>query len=49
MIYAGTGFLALALGGQFLDYSVMEHHFLTEHHVPSGQHLGIFLVELGVV
>ena len=48
MIYAGTGFLALALGGQFLDYSVMEHHWLTEHHVPSGQHLGIFLVELGV-
>lgn len=48
LIYAGTGFLALALGGQFLDYSVMEHHWLTEHHVPSGQHLGIFLVELGV-
>lgn len=48
MIYAGTGFLALALGGQFLDYSVMQHHWLTEHHVPSGQHLGIFLVELGV-
>jgi multicomponent Na+:H+ antiporter subunit B len=48
IIYAGTGFLTLALGGQYLDYSVLEHHWLTEHHVPSGQHLGIFMVELGV-
>jgi multicomponent Na+:H+ antiporter subunit B len=48
MIYAGTGFLTLALGGQFLDYNLLEHHWMTEHHVPSGQHLGIFMVEMGV-
>ena len=38
--------------GNFLDYDTLEHHFLTEvngmHFLPSGQHLGIFLVELGV-
>lgn len=48
MIYAGTGFLTMFLGGKFLDYEVLEHHWMTEHHVPSGQHLGIFMVELGV-
>jgi len=48
IIYAGTGFLTLLLGGKYLDYSVLEHHWLTEYHVPSGQHLGIFMVELGV-
>lgn len=48
VIYAGTGFLTLALGGKFLDYEMLNHHWLTEYHIPSGQHLGIFLVELGV-
>jgi multicomponent Na+:H+ antiporter subunit B len=48
VIYAGTGCLSIALGGQYLDYHVLEHHWMTAHHVPSGQHLGIFLVELGV-
>ncbi len=48
MIYAGTGFLTVALGGQFLDYQKLEHHWMAEHHVPSGQHLGILMVELGV-
>jgi multicomponent Na+:H+ antiporter subunit B len=62
MIYAGTGFACILLGGKFLEYDVLEHHFLTEapafldflpgstpHHLlPSGQHLGIFAVELGV-
>jgi multicomponent Na+:H+ antiporter subunit B len=42
LIYAGTGVLTLAEGGNFLDYS-----HLSEKPV-SGQHLGIFLVELGV-
>ena len=40
----------------FLDYDTLNHHFLTDvtigehtyHFLPSGQHLGIFLVELGV-
>ncbi|MCM2373127.1 Na(+)/H(+) antiporter subunit B [Aporhodopirellula aestuarii] len=48
LIYAGTGVLTMALGGKFLDYSVLEHDVLPHWHVPSGQHLGIFLVELGV-
>ena len=34
-------------GGNFLDYSVLEHHW-GGGWLPHGQHLGIFLVELGV-
>lgn len=51
LIYAGTGVACMLLGGNFLDYDVLQHDFLTElpvHFLPSGQHLGIFLVELGV-
>ncbi|QDT05874.1 Na(+)/H(+) antiporter subunit B [Rubripirellula lacrimiformis] len=48
LVYAGTGVLTVYLGGNFLDYDVLEHHFLTDYHVPSGQHLGIFMVECGV-
>ena len=56
LVYAGTGVATMLLGGNFLDYDVLEHHFLTEitvggqtlHMLPSGQHLGIFLVEVGV-
>lgn len=58
LIYAGTGVACMVGGGNFLDYNQLEHHFLTElpsylgegtmHFLPSGQHLGIFLVELGV-
>ena len=42
MIYIGTGFLGLGLGGLFLDYNVLSDD------PKAGQHLGIFLVELGV-
>lgn len=42
LIYGGTGFASLFLGGNYLDYSVLEHDPV------GGQHLGIFLVELGV-
>ena len=42
LIYAGVGIYDLLIGGNYLDYSVMSH---TAAH---GQHLGIFLVELGV-
>lgn len=43
MIYAGTGFVTMALGGNFLDYNVLAHE-------PShGQHYGILLIELGVI
>ncbi len=47
LIYAGTGLAAIACGGQFLDYNAFEHHFAPSL-IPHGQHLGIFLVELGV-
>ena len=42
LLYIGTGFAAMALGGDFLDYNVLAHE------PADGQHLGIFLVELGV-
>ena len=56
LIYAGTGVATMILGSNFLDYDALEHHFLTDvpwgsetlHLLPSGQHLGIFLVEVGV-
>ncbi len=42
-IYAGTGFVTLALGGNFLGYNVLAHD-------PShGQHYGILSIELGVI
>jgi len=43
MIYSGTGYVTMALGGEFLDYGVLAHE---AHH---GQHLGIMFVELGVL
>ena len=42
LLYIGTGFAAMALGGDFLDYNLLAHE------PADGQHLGIFLVELGV-
>jgi len=42
LIYGGTGIASLFLGGNYLDYSVLLHDPV------HGQHLGIFLVELGV-
>ncbi len=62
LIYAGTGLVCMLMGGNFLDYDVLQHNFLLElpaaidflpgdkphHFIPQGQHLGIFLVELGV-
>ena len=42
LIYAGTGLASLFLGGNFLDYNVLADDPI------AGQHLGIFLVELGV-
>ena len=62
LVYAGTGLVCMLLGGNFLDYDVLNHGVLTElpaafdflpgdkphHFLPEGQHLGIFLVELGV-
>ena len=42
LLYLGVGFVALPLGGAFLDYNVLAATPL------SGQHLGIVLVELGI-
>ncbi|OQY19150.1 MAG: cation:proton antiporter [Desulfobacteraceae bacterium 4572_35.1] len=41
-IYGGVGLVCMFLGGNFLDYNVLSAHPL------HGQHLGIFLIELGV-
>ena len=56
LVYGGTGVATMLLGGNFLDYSVLEHNFFPHSHsnttsahiFPTGQHLGIFLVEFGV-
>lgn len=42
MLYASVGLLAIALGGTYLDYSVLANTQV------AGQHLGVLLVELGV-
>lgn len=43
LIYAGTGVAGLILGGNYLDYGVLAHDPV------HGHHLGIFLVEIGVM
>lgn len=43
MIYAGTGIVGLLMGGNYLDFNVLRYDPV------AGQHLGILLVELGVV
>jgi len=43
LLFSGTGVAAMILGGNFLDYDVLLHD---PHH---GQHLGILLVEAGVI
>lgn len=42
LIYAGVGIAGLLLGGNFLDYFVLDHDPI------HGQHRGIFWVEVGV-
>lgn len=46
LIYAGVGVWALFGGGDYLDYNALVEEHPGEHH---GQHLGILLVELGVL
>lgn len=41
-IYAVTGLVAMLLGGEFLNYNVLLSNPI------AGQHLGIFIIELGV-
>ena len=42
LLYGGVGLVGLALGGNYLDYSVLAGDPI------AGQHLGILLIELGV-
>ena len=43
LLYGGVGIASMLLGGEFLDYGVLDGHDPAH-----GQHLGILLVELGV-
>jgi len=43
LVYLGVGFAGLALGGNFLDYFVLDRDSV------AGQHRGIFWVEVGVL
>lgn len=43
LLYAGVGFATLLLGGEFLNYSVLDSHDPVH-----GQHLGILIIEGGV-
>ncbi|WP_419859892.1 Na(+)/H(+) antiporter subunit B [Candidatus Palauibacter sp.] len=43
LVYAGTGVVAMLMGGNFLDYDA-----LNPAHPSTGQHYGILVVELGV-
>jgi len=47
LIYGGTGMSTVWMGGNFLEYRVLEHPSIPDF-LPHGQHLGIFVVELGV-
>ena len=42
LLYAGVGVAGMMLGGNFLDYNVLDSDPV------AGQHLGILLIELGV-
>ncbi len=42
LLYAGTGIMGLLLGGNFLEYGVLQHDPV------HGQYLGILVIELGV-
>lgn len=44
LIYAGVGVVTWLLGGNFLDYNM-----LNSHEPSHGQHVGILLVEAGVL
>lgn len=44
LLYTGVGIVSMLNGGEFLNYSVLDHHDPAH-----GQHLGILLVELGVL
>lgn len=43
LLYGGTGVVSMLLGGEFLNYSVLD-----SHDPAHGQHVGILAVEAGV-
>ncbi|MBN2800417.1 MAG: Na(+)/H(+) antiporter subunit B [Deltaproteobacteria bacterium] len=43
LMYGGTGWVTLLLGGNFLEYG-----YLAQHHPVHGQHYGIAMIEGGV-
>jgi len=43
LLYAGVGIASMAMGGNFLEYGVFDHHDPSH-----GQHTGLLLIELGV-
>ncbi|MXX69172.1 MAG: Na(+)/H(+) antiporter subunit B [Gemmatimonadales bacterium] len=43
LVYAGTGVVAMLMGGNFLDYDALNSAYPSR-----GQHYGILVVELGV-
>ena len=43
LLYAGVGFAGIALGGNYLDYFVLDRDPV------AGQHRGIFWIEVGVL
>lgn len=43
LLFTGVGVVSMLKGGEFLNYSVLEHDPV------AGQHIGILLVELGVL
>lgn len=49
MIYAGTGLWALAMGGSYLEYSVLIHNPPTLERQVHGQEWGVFMIEIGVL
>lgn len=47
LVFGATGIITLLAGGNFLQYDVLDHHFAGGI-LPAGEHLGMFLIELGV-
>ncbi len=45
LIFAGTGVYSLLMGFNYLDYSALSK----QGHPPYGQHLGIIIIEMGVL
>jgi len=43
VLYAMVGFVAMGMGGNFLDYGALD-----PHNPVHGQHIGIIVIELGV-